>query len=292
MSQHIQPGSIVVAVDGSKHADRALEWAVDQAGREHRPLVVVTAEEGRAQRINAEATRRAAELAPGLDVTGLTAASDPREVLVELSADAHLLVLGSRGRGTVRSMLLGSVSTAVSRLASCPVVVCRPPAAESGRHGVLVGADGTAASLPVIEFAFAHASLHALPLTVVHCAWDVVAAVAGLRNVELADGDLGVGDDLHLLLAESVAGFGEKYPDVPVELRVMHGLVDDVLGGRTAAWDLVVVGRHPIDSVGRLVTGSIATAVVERAHTTVAVVPEAREAVHRAGPPAHQGEGS
>ncbi|NGZ99492.1 universal stress protein [Nocardioides sp. W3-2-3] len=64
---------------------------------------------------------------------------------------------------------------------------------------------------------------------------------------------------------------------MPVTQRVNHGLVDDVIGSRTGAWDLVVVGRHPLDSVSRLVIGSIATAVTERAQTNVAVVPVDRE---------------
>lgn len=275
MSHHIHPGGIVVAADGSKHAARAVVWAAEQARIERRPLVVVTADEGKSHGINHEAVRLASATAPDIDVVPLTAAGDPRQILVELSRDAHLMVLGSRGRGTVKSMLLGSVSTTVTKLATCPVIVCRPRAEDHVGRGVLVAADGTPESLPVIEFAFAMASLRGMTLTAVHCVWDVVHAVAGLRNVELEDVDLSAGDDAHLLLAESIAGFREKYPDVPVELRVIHGLVDDVVGGRTAAWDLVVVGRHPVDTVGRLVTGSIATAVIERAHTLVAVVPEA-----------------
>ncbi|MCR1783277.1 universal stress protein [Nocardioides carbamazepini] len=277
MNKTIQPGSIVVAADGSKHADRAVTWAAEQAALEHRPLVVLTADEGRGDHTNAEAVRRARDAVPDLEVVGLTTTGDPRGTLVDLSQDARLVILGSRGRGTVRSMLLGSVSAAVSRLSYCPVVVCRPGADKKHDKGVIVGADGTESSLLVLDFAFAQASLRGQALTVVHCVWDVVAAVAGLRNVRVEDVDLGPEDEAHLLLAESVAGFAEKYPDVPVTLRVTHGLVDDVLGSRTADWDLVVVGRHPLDTVGRLVTGSIATAVVERARTTVAVVPEPAE---------------
>lgn len=277
MNERIRPGSILVGADGSKHSERALAWASEQARLERRPLVVVTAEEANAFRTNGEAVRKVRELAPDLDVIGICAAGDPRIVLVELSRDAHLLVVGSHGRGALRSALLGSVSTALSRLAVCPVVVCRPRAEEVVGRGVLVAVDATESSLPVLEFAFAQASLRGQPLTAVHCVWDVVAAVAGLRNVKLDDGDLGLGDEAHLALAETLAGFAEKYPDVPVTPRVNHGLVDDVVGWRTGAWDLVVVGRHPIDTISRLVTGSIATAVVERAQTYVGVVPVDRE---------------
>ena len=207
----------------------------------------------------------------------LVAPGDPRVTLVELSEVAHIVVMGSRGRGPLRSMLLGSVSSGVAKRASCPVVVCRPLGPNTASRGVVVGADGTPESLPVIEFAFAQASLRRLPLTVLHVFWDALAAVAGLRRggeewVEQPDVD-----SLHVLLSQSVAGFGEKYPDVSVSLRLQHGLVDEVLTPRGQGWDLVVVGRHPMDSLGRMLTGSIATAVLERAQSTVAVVPQAGE---------------
>ncbi|WP_183100954.1 universal stress protein, partial [Nocardioides pelophilus] len=138
-----------------------------------------------------------------------------------------------------------------------------------------VGADGTPESVPVIEFAFEMAAARRLPLTVLHCAWDAVAAVAGMRRVSESDLDPSDAAELRMLLSESVAGLREKFPDVEVRLVVAHGLVDETIARSDADWDVVVVGRHPTGSLGRLVTGSIATAVVERAHATVAVVPEA-----------------
>lgn len=281
MMPTIQDGDIVVAADGSSHADRAVRWAAEQAAFERRRLVVVTVDEDGAERANEDALRLARDVAPSIDVVGLTAPGDPRVTLVELSQHAHLLVMGSRGRGTIRSLLLGSVGAAVARLSFCPVVVCRGSDTGHAGRGVLVGVDGTPESLAVLGFAFEQASLRGQDLTVVHCVWDVAAAVAGLRSegirdIGIDDADLGTIDDGQLVVAESVAGFSEKYPDVAVSRRVTHGLVDDVLGGHTDAWDLVVVGRHPSDTLDRLVAGSIATAVLERAHTAVAVVPSPR----------------
>lgn len=185
-----------------------------------------------------------------------------------------MIVLGSRGRGAVRSMLLGSVSAAVSTHADCPVVVCRPRRGGEDMPGVLVGIDGTREGLTVLDFAFRQAALRGLGLTVLHCFWDAVAAVAGhrqRRGLPFQSSDL---EDLRVTVAESIAGFAQTYPDVRVTTRLEHGLVDEVLAPRGEVWDLVVVGRHPVTSLSRVLTGSIAVAVLERAHSTVAVVPE------------------
>ncbi len=287
--------SIVVAYDGSEHADRALRWASVQASLEKRALDVVHvagiseipgAPWAGAGMVSAllvddlrETARSAVEAAAArvisrrLDLTTRVhvLGGDPRQVLIELSQHAHLVVLGSRGRGVVRSLLLGSVSAAVSKHAGCPVVVARPVESDPVGAGVVVGADGTHESLPVIEFAFRQASFRTLPLTVVHCYWDAAAAYGSRDLTAGADDDTA---DLRALLAESVAGLSEKFPDVHVSRRLEHGLVDHVLtSGR--GWDLIVVGRHPLDLWSRTFVGSMATAVLERAHATVAVVPEA-----------------
>jgi nucleotide-binding universal stress UspA family protein len=274
VSENIDPGSIVVAVDGSDHAERAVHWAAEQASLEGRRLMLVAVGED-ARSIADHAASLIGSHHPGLDVRTLCRNGDPRRVLIELSAQAHLIVLGSRGRGALKSMLLGSVSAAVSAHAACPVVVCRPVHDQPRTQGVIVGADGTPESLPVIEFAYQQASLRRMPLTVLHCFWDAAAAVAEYhraRGEDYAAPDL---EDLRAVLATSVAGFAETYPDVPVALELKHGLVDEALSPRTTEWDLIVVGRHPMTSVSRVLTGSIATAVLERACATVAVVPEA-----------------
>ena len=292
----IPPNSLVVAYDGSEHADRALLWAAEQAAAEKRALEVLHVAgiaavpgapwsgagavspllekdlRGAAQTMVEEAVARV--VPDHLEVTSRVhvVEGDPRQVLIDLSEHAHLLVLGSRGRGLVRSLLLGSVSAAVTKHAACPVVVTRPSDADPAGTGVVVGADGTPESLPVIEFAYQQAALRDLPLTVVHCYWDAVAAYAGVNPAVASDGDT---EDLRALLAESVAGLSTSYPDVLVNQRLEHGLVDQVLtSGRD--WDLIVVGRHPRNLWSRAFVGSMATAVLERARTTVVVVPEAK----------------
>ena len=294
----ITPGSIVVAVDGSKHAARAVNWAAEQAHLEKRPLAIVhAAGEGdlrtaawagagedrpyvlpdllhTSRAIVDVAMELARGIRPELTIQPHSLIGDPRHVLVQLSDVAHVIVMGSRGRGVLRSMLLGSVSASVSKHAACPVVVCRPLPPGAATHGIVVGADGTPESVPVIEFAFRQASLRGLPLTVLHCYWDVVAAVAGVGEVEQSES---TDQDLRLLLSESVAGLSEKYPDVDVTLKLAHGLADEALAHMSEPWGLVVVGRHPVHTMSGLLTGSVSTAVLEHASSTVVVVPEGEE---------------
>lgn len=264
---------IVVGVDGSVHAVRAADWAAEQARLERRALLVVNVGDDTSQvavDLAAALRRRHADL----DVRPLTLPGEPRQVLLDLSERAALLVVGSRGRGALKSLLLGSVSAALSASAACPLVVCRPDGEQTPERGVLVGADGTPESVPVLEFAYRHAALHQLPLTVLHCFWDAAAAVAEYRRARGEVHEPPELEDLHLTVAESLAGLAELYPDVPVTVTLKHGLADEALAPRHDGWDLVVVGRHPMDSLSRLLVGSIATTVVERSRSTVAVVPQ------------------
>jgi nucleotide-binding universal stress UspA family protein len=280
MTRSLLPaGCIVVGVDGSGHSERAVRWGATQAALEGRKVALVHVSD----HMSSDDTtlllhaRQQAELAvPGVTVITDLVVADPRQVLVEMSGAAHLLVVGSRGRGALRSALLGSVSVAVAKHARCPVVVCRPPDPRTATHArVIVGADGSEAGRPALEFAFAQASLRGVPLTVMHCFWDVAAAIAGPGEVTAEDEDLA---DLRLLLAESVAGLQEKYPDVVVTRELARGLVDECLAGRAPDADLIVVGRAADHSWSRFMHASCALAVAERARAAVAVVPEsARE---------------
>lgn len=277
MNHSLEPdnvrGRIVVGVDGSDHADRAVRWAAEQSCLEGRRLAVVSVGE-QAPVLAREAVDTARLLQPDLAVTGWAVSGDPRQVLLDASRHAYMVVVASRGRGTVTSMLLGSVSAAVSAHAVCPVIVCRPTADGEVQAGLVVGADGTPESLPVVEFAYRQASLRGLPLTVLHSYWDAAAAMAQYREARGEKADWPELDELRASLSTPLAGLAEKYPDVDVTLTLKHGFADEALSPRHGGWAMVVVGHHPMTSLGRLLTGSIATSVIERAHATVAVVPQ------------------
>lgn len=286
-------GAVVVGVDGSPASDRAVIWAARQAALEGRPIALVhgasptvaTTWMGapaynpatllQAIEDSAKAQLEAAagvvrEREPSLEVYRVHDHRDPRDALLAHAANASMVVVGSRGRGPMASLLLGSVSLAVSQHATCPVVVVRHDGEES-HGGIVVGADGTVRSDAALGFAFRQASLRSMPLTVVHAFWSEQdeGYPSAARDYEQADLE-----DMRLLLAESVAGPKADYPEVKVTLHVERGIPDSVLLHACETADLVVVGTHPTNAVYDLLAGEVSRSVIGHARCPVAVVPD------------------
>lgn len=134
-----QPGEhrIVVGVDGSDGADRALCWAAAQAAHSGAVLEVHSASgpgyvlgvpddvERSVQHVIDRATERAVRVAPGITVRGVAHGGWPADVLIKASDGADLLVVGSRGLGGFHGLLLGSVSQQCALHAQCPTVIIR-----------------------------------------------------------------------------------------------------------------------------------------------------------------------
>ena len=278
-SPGVSAGTVVVGVDGSAWSRTALNWAIGQAAIEHRALTLVHAgaPSGDDQRhaVLDHACEEVRRQAPTLEVHRLTGSSDPSELLLALSAQAALVVVGSRGFGPVRSLLLGSVGVAVTRRASCPVVVVRPSNPGLVRDGVLVGVDGSDRSRGALEFAFRQASLHRLPLTVLHTFIDsiVYGARSGVPTPLMAEAREGDLEQERLALSESLSGMQEKYPDVRLRSELVRGVPGEALLQRARRMNLVVVGSHVGGAAAELVLGSVTTFMVEHASCPVAVVP-------------------
>ena len=135
-------GKIVVGVDGSVHGREALTWALEEARLRGLRLQVVYAFPALVSYVGTIAheyypqvekdahevlDRALAEMPahPGVEVERTLVPGNPAERLVEASRGATLLVVGSRGRGEFREMLLGSVSIHCVQQAHCPVMVIR-----------------------------------------------------------------------------------------------------------------------------------------------------------------------
>jgi nucleotide-binding universal stress UspA family protein len=289
----VRPGSIVVGVDGSGPSDDALRWACEQAAAEGRSLTLVHGlahvalawgdplgydpqlVEDSADRAGGallEAARGVVEQAvPQVEVHTRLVMNDPRTALLEIAQDAAMLVVGSRGRGPVARLVLGSVSSAVSQHAPCPVVVVRAHAPGYRRYGVLVGVDADGHSQPAVELAFRLASSRGLPLTAMHCGLDLVGPMPGPSEIPYDTPDH---EGSRLVLDEAVAGLREKFPDVAVELVIGRGLVEDVLVEAAARMHVVVVGTHHVDLPSTLFDQHTDHLVVTRAALVVVVVPD------------------
>jgi len=144
-------GDVVVGVDGSDGAGRALEWASELARLKGDRLVVVTAwhiptsaygSPGFAPMVSPSLEQQAREAAEAvvadavgaarekgvLDVDGRVAQGNAAEILVHAAEGADILVVGSRGHGGFAGLVLGSVSEQVMHHAHVPTLVVRPPA--------------------------------------------------------------------------------------------------------------------------------------------------------------------
>jgi nucleotide-binding universal stress UspA family protein len=144
---------IVVGVDGSESSRDALAWALAEARLRAAPVRVVSAWEitplaytaagtfappldeavyesvERAAEQNLSATLAALEgAAAGVEVETSVREGTAAHVLLEAARDADLIVVGSRGHGSLAGVLLGSVSHQVAQHAPCPVVIVRAPA--------------------------------------------------------------------------------------------------------------------------------------------------------------------
>jgi nucleotide-binding universal stress UspA family protein len=296
-STQVPAGSIVVGIDGSPSSDAALSWAVDQAALEKRPLTIVHAQEpmsflgagfmasasgvdytalmdeagAYSRALLTTATAAALDRHPQLTVHQVLTRTDPRTTLLDLGTTAAMIVVGSRGRGPVASLLLGSVSVSVSKHATCPVVVHRAMPTDSPRHGILLGVDGTDSSMPAIEFAYRMASWRALPLTVLHCYWDADLVAPRGTGAKMTDTD-----SEQALVAESLSGMAEKFPEVRVQVRLTRGFADMHLVTGSYDYDLLVIGHRPLPALDDIVHRSVAPTVVEHAHGPVPVVPSVR----------------
>jgi nucleotide-binding universal stress UspA family protein len=150
------------------------------------------------------------------------------------------------------------------------VVVHRPGHPGLVRDGVVVAVDATEDAIPVLEFAFRQASLRRLPLRIVHYVVDPRSALVGAASVR---GDSSLVEEDRLAVAEAMAGLGERYPDVRTAVRTARGAPQRDVARSASRADLLVLGIHQRGVLGRLLAGSVSTAVLEHATCPVAVVP-------------------
>ncbi|TWD72033.1 nucleotide-binding universal stress UspA family protein [Kribbella amoyensis] len=288
-----QTSSVVVGYDGSPGAEAALEWATAEAVRLLLPLRIVEASAlvvsteprhpGKVVPLAALRTARERGLRtlangirgrhPGLTVETLLVEGGPAQTLIEETAHARLVVLGSRGLGGWSGLLVGSVAVQVGTHAQCPVVVIPPDVRPRARERtVVVGVDGSKTSARAIDFAFDQAAAIGAKIIAVH-AWSspfMTHLEDGRSTLQFEDDD--VEESSRLLVAESVAGAVADHPDVPWQPQLVDGHPARAILAEAQSADLVVVGSRGRGGFTGLLLGSVGQSVLHHAPCPVAIV--------------------
>lgn len=289
---------IVVGLDGSPESLAAARWAGREATLRDLPLHLVhtfvipavgiigytvptALTDGlyaTGEQVIADATTELRAAHPGLEITARLLQIDPRPALVEASTDAVLTVVGTRGGGRIPEVILGSVALHVTAHGRSPVAVIPvgadvTTAAQTETDGpVRLGVDGSRVSEAAVEFAFDEADRRRAPLQAV-IVWDD----ADLRGLVAAGTplDLVEDDKEHALLAEQLAGWRDKYPDVVVEQVVRRGRAAEALLRAEAdrpAPQMIVVGSRGRGGFAGLLLGSTSHSLIGHSRWPVVVV--------------------
>lgn len=298
---------ILVGIDGSAHADRALGWALREAALRSARLRVLNAFRVHelagafGQKVSvdderAEATKMiedALARVTGDDSTGdveiETTAVTGRgaaDAILRHRDDAGLIVVGSRGLGGFDGLLLGSVSHQVAAHADVPVAVI-PTADDAGRpehdgsRSIVVGIDGSDASVRALRWAVDEARLRGVTLTAVYAYRTLrdgapFDAFASIEQTQLDELQQHANDTALRKLDTLLEDAGDADGGVEIERRVESGSPAQVLISDAADEDtMLVVGSRGRGGFKGLLLGSVSQQCLHHARGPVVVTPAA-----------------
>jgi nucleotide-binding universal stress UspA family protein len=288
VSESVKRLGIVVAVDGSPASNAAATWAARDAAMRNVPLTVVHAvatptatwppvpypesmavrleDDGKkaimhAIKIAEDAMPEDGKVAIGRELVYST----PTPALIEMSHEAEMVVVGTSGRGLLARGVLGSVSSTVVRHANCPVAVIHDEDLPDEQHApVLLGIDGSPTSERATELAFDEASRRGVDVIALHAWSDVTTEVPFLDWAT-------VEEEAQRSLAESLAGWGQRYPDVTVRRVVVRDRPAHHLIDAAESAQLVVVGSHGRGGLTGMLLGSVSNTLLHSVRIPVIV---------------------
>ena len=291
-----QQESVVVAVDGGEASNNAVRWAANTAHKRGIPLRLASSytmpqflyAEGMVppqelfddlqreclNKINT-AKELALQVAPDLEVGHTVVEGSPIDMLLDLSKESTMIVMGSRGLGGLSGMVLGSVSAAVVSHATCPVVVVREDNAvtDDTKYGpVVVGVDGSEVSAKATEVAFEEAQARGAELIAVHTYLEnqihepVSGAILGDNQYKRFEAER------EQKLDDALTPLTEKFPDVKLTKviardRPVRALVDQAQNAQ-----LLITGSHGRGGFKGMLLGSTSRALLQAAPCPMMVV--------------------
>lgn len=282
---------IIVGVDHSEESLNALGFAVEEAALRRVELEVMWAWSDHTPRSHAfggagdgvdvqlSAQRQLEGLVESrvpedLDVTIRAVVDKPDTALVDSAERAELLVVGTRGRGGLLGLRLGSVSVKVAGRAPCPVVVVRPTAdgpEVNTEPRIVVGVDGSGSARNALRWALTEASVRNLPIVVVN-GWmepTVAATFPGMASPIDA-----IGRAASELIEAELEMTAQDAAGVTVRVQAVCASGASALVDESRGASLVVVGSKGQGGLSRVLLGSVAQQVMRHAECPVAVIPQ------------------
>ncbi|GAA3545395.1 universal stress protein [Streptomyces osmaniensis] len=273
------PHHVVVGVDGSLNAVRALDWASDEAARREAALRVVHAVPDRdeAEPVLASAAARVRERHPDLSVEVKAMEGGTVRALLRESEGSELTVVGTRGLGGVAALLAGSVSLRLAAHVHGPLLVVRGDHACDGERTVLLGleddSDADAAS-----YAFAEAERRGARLRVVHSTHrhvtpELPSLVPGTSPGQRRRAQNDLAEDA--VPRFDLARLRDEHPEVGVETHTVRRGAARALLDDTRESAVVVIGAHRRSSRLGPQLGPVAHTLLRSSHCPVVLVPTA-----------------
>jgi nucleotide-binding universal stress UspA family protein len=289
----VPPGALVAALDGSDKDRAVLAFAAREAQLLGSPLHLLTAQEVHAGLVGAwdagfapiglepelgeasaqiidDARRAVRQRHPDLAVTASQPWGTASQALVDASAEARLVVVGSGRKGTLERVLLGTTSLATAMHAACPVVVVGEDPGDMGRP-VVVAVDGSDHSVRAATVAGDEAARRDVALVVVTTWW--LEVVDGIVVTEEGTPEWAQVEARYRAMVEhALQPVREKHPDLTVEVDLHNGRPVEAILDRARDAGLVVVGSRGRGGFAGMALGSVSHKVMQRSLVPVGIV--------------------
>lgn len=284
-------GRVVVGTDGSEQAVRAARWGAQwahDAGQgltlvsAHGPVTMAYPEAGL---VNEELLAEMQRLAlgtleelrdalatdfPDLDIQVAAIDAPASLTLTDITENAALLVLGTRGLRGLKAAVLGGTADVVIAHASGPVAVV-PEDHEHTGDPVVVGLDLSDSSHQALTFAADAAKILGVGLRVIH-AWDLDRFWNGLQKEAMREVTTKTEQSAREGVEKAMDGFAEAHPGLQVQVDVVAGRAHEVLEKASQGASLLVVGSRGLGGFKSMLLGSTSRRVLQSSHCPSVVV--------------------